>query len=231
MNDLKVQISIVGENSLIIYISQAPDERTIQKIALINRQLHEKLNKFIIDSIPSYISLLVTWDNLIIDYMNFKKKLVECLKNIAFENSLIKRDILKVPVYYSNVTGPDLENLAHQKHISTKELIEIHQNREYLVYAIGFAPGFAYLGNVDEKIAAPRKSTPRLKIPAGSVGIADQQTAIYPNSSPGGWNIIGRCPLELFKIGKDNNFRFSVADRVRFFSIDRNKYLSLGGKL
>tara|TARA_A100001015_G_scaffold194961_1_gene217350 strand:+ start:912 stop:1607 length:696 start_codon:yes stop_codon:yes gene_type:complete len=231
MNDLKVQISIVGENSLIIYISQAPDERTIQKIALINRQLHEKLNKFIIDSIPSYISLLVTWDNLIIDYMNFKKKLVECLKNIAFENSPIKRDILKVPVYYSNVTGPDLENLAHQKHISTKELIEIHQNREYLVYAIGFAPGFAYLGNVDEKIAAPRKSTPRLKIPAGSVGIADQQTAIYPNSSPGGWNIIGRCPLELFKIGKDNNFRFSVADRVRFFSIDRNKYLSLGGKL
>lgn len=231
MNDLKVQISIVGENSLIIYISQAPDERTIQKIALINRQLHEKLNKFIIDTIPSYISLLVTWDNLIIDYMNFKKKLVECLKNIAFENSPIKRDILKVPVYYSNVTGPDLENLAHQKHISTKELIEIHQNREYLVYAIGFAPGFAYLGNVDEKIAAPRKSTPRLKIPAGSVGIADQQTAIYPNSSPGGWNIIGRCPLELFKIGKDNNFRFSVADRVRFFSIDRNKYLSLGGKL
>ena len=231
MNDLKVQISIVGENSLIIYISQAPDERTIQKIALINRQLHEKLNKFIIDSIPSYISLLVTWDNLIIDYMNFKKKLVECLKNIAFENSPIKRDILKVPVYYSNVTGPDLENLAHQKHISTKELIEIHQNREYLVYAIGFAPGFAYLGNVDEKIAAPRKSTPRLKIPAGSVGIADQQTAIYPNSSPGGWNIIGRCPLELFKIGKDNDFRFSVADRVRFFSIDRNKYLSLGGKL
>ena len=231
MNDLKVQISIVGENSLIIYISQAPDERTIQKIALINRQLHEKLNKFIIDSIPSYISLLVTWDNLIIDYMNFKKKLVECLKNITFENSTIKRDILKVPVYYSNVTGPDLENLAHQKHISTKELIEIHQNREYLVYAIGFAPGFAYLGNVDEKIAAPRKSTPRLKIPTGSVGIADQQTAIYPNSSPGGWNIIGRCPLELFKIGKDNNFRFSVADRVRFFSIDRNKYLSLGGKL
>ncbi len=231
MNDLKVQISIVGENSLIIYISQAPDEGTIQKIALINRQLHEKLNKFIIDSIPSYISLLVTWDYLIIDYMNFKKKLVECLKNIAFENSTIKRDILKVPVYYSNVTGPDLENLAHQKHISTKELIEIHQNREYLVYAIGFAPGFAYLGNVDEKIAAPRKSTPRVKIPAGSVGIADQQTAIYPNSSPGGWNIIGRCPLELFKIGKDNDFRFSVADRVRFFSIDRNKYLSLGGKL
>ena len=231
MNDLKVKISIAGENSLVIYFSQAPDERTIQKIALINRQLNEKLHNFIIDSIPSYISLLVTWDNLIIDYINFKKKLVKCLKDVAFDESTIKRDIFKVPVYYSDVTGPDLEDLAHQKHISTKELIEIHQNREYLVYAIGFAPGFAYLGNVDEKIAASRKSTPRLKIPAGSVGIADQQTAIYPNSSPGGWNIIGRCPLELFKIGKGHDFRFSVADRVRFFSIDRNKYLSLGGKL
>ena len=231
MSDLKEQISIAGENSLIIYFSQQPDENTIQKISLINTQLNENLSNFIIDSIPSYISILVTWDNLIIDYMNFKRKIVQCLKNISFEKSIIKKDLFKVPVYYSNSTGPDLKELAHRKHISTKELIEIHQNREYLVYAIGFAPGFAYLGNVDEKIAAPRKSTPRLQIPAGSVGIADQQTAIYPSSSPGGWNIIGRCPLELFKIGKGNDFRLSVADRVRFFSIDRDKYLSLGGKL
>jgi KipI family sensor histidine kinase inhibitor len=99
------------------------------------------------------------------------------------------------------------------------------------VYAIGFAPGFAYLGQVDERIAAPRLATPRQKVPRGAVGIADRQTAIYPAASPGGWNLIGLCPQSMFDPNADPSMPVQVGDRVRFKGIDRQSFLELGGML
>ena len=111
------------------------------------------------------------------------------------------------------------------------DVINIHTATEYRVYAIGFAPGFAYLGQVDERIAAPRLATPRLKVPRGAVAIADQQTAVYPAESPGGWNLIGMCPTPMFDPLRDPPMPVAVGGRVRFEAVDRATYLELGGEL
>jgi KipI family sensor histidine kinase inhibitor len=115
--------------------------------------------------------------------------------------------------------------------LSVEQVIEIHQSIEYRVYAIGFAPGFAYLGEVDERIAAPRLATPRKKVPKGAVAIADRQTAVYPAQSPGGWNLIGLCPTDMFDPGAEEIMPVSVGDKVKFSAISRTDFLQLGGQL
>ena len=121
--------------------------------------------------------------------------------------------------------------IAERGKISVDQVIEIHQQQEYRVYAIGFAPGFAYLGEVDERIAAPRLATPRMKVPRGAVAIADRQTAVYPAPSPGGWNLIGLCPTRMFDPEKQPSMPVQVGDRIQFKAIDREEFISLGGEL
>ena len=122
-------------------------------------------------------------------------------------------------------------SLAKAKDLSPDDVIRLHHEREYRVYAIGFAPGFAYLGQVNERLATVRLATPRAKVPRGAVGIADQQTAVYPSESPGGWNLIGRCPVRMFNPNAMDAPKMSVGDHVRFEPIDRETFLGLGGEL
>jgi KipI family sensor histidine kinase inhibitor len=136
-----------------------------------------------------------------------------------------------LPVYYAPESGADLEALARRAGLSTDGVIDLHTSTEYRVYAIGFAPGFAYLGEVDERIAAPRLATPRQKVPRGAVAVADRQTAVYPAVSPGGWNLIGRCPVRMFDPDTTPTMPVSVGDRVRFEPISRQHFLELGGEL
>jgi KipI family sensor histidine kinase inhibitor len=121
--------------------------------------------------------------------------------------------------------------LANNAGLSIEEVVSIHQQSEYRVYAIGFAPGFAYLGELDSRIAAPRLATPRQKVPRGAVAIADRQTAVYPAESPGGWNLIGLCPEPMFDPGVEPSMPVQVGDRVRFKAISRESYLDMGGLL
>ena len=125
------------------------------------------------------------------------------------------------PVFYSVQSGPDLALIANNAGLSIEQVIALHQQTEYRVYAIGFAPGFAYLGEVDKKIAAPRLATPRQKVPKGAVAIADRQTAVYPAPSPGGWNLIGLCPIPMFNPASDPSMPVRVGDTVRFKAIDQ----------
>ena len=138
---------------------------------------------------------------------------------------------MELPVYYSPESGPDLQSLSKLVGLSTREIIELHQSIDYRVYAMGFAPGFAYLGEIDSRIAAPRLQTPRLKVPAGSVAIADRQTAVYPCQSPGGWNLIGLCPETMFDMAKTPPTPIKVGDRVRFQQVTRREYMALGGEI
>ena len=138
---------------------------------------------------------------------------------------------VELPVWYDPESGPDLESLAKNADLSPEEVIAIHQSSEYRVYAIGFAPGFAYLGQVDERIAAPRLASPRLKVPRGAVAIADRQTAVYPDVSPGGWNLIGLCPTRMFDPAATPTMPVSVGDNIRFKAIERDEFLALGGEL
>jgi KipI family sensor histidine kinase inhibitor len=165
-----------------------------------------------------------------IDHHHMRNKLKKLLSSCG--NQSIKQGrLIELPAYYSLESGQDLPRIAEKAQMSIEQVISLHQGQEYRVYAIGFAPGFAYLGEVDERIAMPRLVTPRLKVPKGAIAIADRQTAVYPAQSPGGWNIIGLCPIDMFNPDADTPMSVAVGDRVKFVAIDRHEFIKLGGVL
>ncbi|WP_057831578.1 5-oxoprolinase subunit PxpB [Colwellia sp. TT2012] len=231
-----IHLDVAGENALILYFSpreqsslvvSAEINRTVQQAEQLIRQ---HLSAVIVDLIPSYASILVVFDLLKIDHHHLRNQLQELLKQCNQANSKPGR-LIELPSYYSLESGMDLVRIAKHAKLSVEQVIALHQGQEYRVYAIGFAPGFAYLGEVDERIAMPRLTSPRLKVPKGAVAIADRQTAVYPAQSPGGWNIIGLCPVDMFNPQAKPVMPLAVGDRVKFIAIDRQQYLNLGGKL
>ena len=150
------------------------------------------------------------------------------LEQVADE-SVTEGKLVHLPVYYSEESGPDLAMLAKRANLSIEDTIALHQSMAYQVYAIGFAPGFAYLGEVDSRLAAPRIATPRLKVPKGAVAIADRQTAVYPSQSPGGWNLIGLCPTPMFNPAEEPPMPVNVGDEIKFEAISREEFLQQGG--
>jgi len=225
-----MRIEIAGENALIIYFGEQTDPATSAKVQQAVTILEKELAEQLIDMVPSYASLLVIYDMLKCDHLEVRSKLRKLLGQLE-ESSAISGKIVTLPAYYSTESGPDLEALATLAQLSIEEVIKIHSDMEYRVYAIGFAPGFAYLGEVDPRIAAPRLSTPRQKVPKGAVAIADQQTAVYPAVSPGGWNLIGLCPTPMFDPKAEPTMPVQVGDRVKFEPINREQFIALGGQL
>ena len=230
INPPRHRISIAGENSLIVYFGDQPSAAISAEITAIASDLKATLGELLIDTVPSYASLLLIYDGLHTDHFAIRRAVRISLERWAHKMPESPSQLLKLPVYYSAESGPDLEALAAHAKLPPRQVIALHQQTEYRVYAIGFAPGFAYLGEVDERIAAPRKATPRLRVPAGAVAIANRQTAVYPSTSPGGWNLIGRCPIPMFDPLATPCMPIQVGDRVRFTAIDRDRYLALGGQ-
>jgi TIGR00370 family protein len=132
--------------------------------------------------------------------------------------------IVEIPTVYGGEFGPDLGFVASYNHLSEAEVVSIHSGTDYLVYMLGFIPGFTYLGGMDPRIATPRLSSPRTLIPAGSVGIAGEQTGTYPSDSPGGWQIIGRTPVTMYDMSKEQAALLQAGDYVRYVSIDENEF-------
>jgi KipI family sensor histidine kinase inhibitor len=238
-----ITIRIAGENALIIYFNDKNGNHINDNISakvqqveqLIRNAMKEDFSQDIIDLVPSYASLMVMFNMMTTDYHHVRKKLRTLLRKIehlANDKATTQiENIVEFPVYYSTESGPDLAVIAKRAQLSIEEVIRLHQAKLYRVYAIGFAPGFAYLGEVDERISAPRLSTPRLKVPKGAVAIADRQTAIYPSVSPGGWNIIGLCPFDMFDPNATPTMPVKVGDKVKFNSISKEKFIALGGVL
>ncbi len=225
------KITPASEDSLLIYFGQQIDPELVRTIAGFSQQLQNTLDELIIDLTPSYTSLLVRYDLSLIDYKAMRIRIEQLLEAYRPDNQTHQPQTVHIPVYYSPETGLDLEQLLVQRNLTLEQLVEIHSAKAYLIYAIGFAPGFAFLGEVDPRIQAPRLPTPRISIPPGSVGIADSQTAIYPTQSSGGWNIIGRTLLDLSLNNPKNIDRFKVGDYVQFYPISRDEYLKNGGQL
>ena len=136
----------------------------------------------------------------------------------------LKRRLWKLPVCYDAEFGIDLEDVANTLKMSITQVVETHTKQTYTVYGIGFLPGFMYLGGLPESLEVPRKESPRLKVEQGSVGLAGKQTGIYPQESPGGWNIIGNCPIPIFNVDKAEPCFVDVGDRIQFYSITRAEY-------
>ena len=225
-------ISIAGENSLIVYFGDQPSAQIAAQIAQTAEYLRQFMGNQLMDLVPSYGSLLVIYQPLHTDHYQVRGAIRRALRNLSAEQQQTQSSALvSLPVYYSTESGPDLQSLADNAKLSVDEVIAIHQQTEYRVYAIGFAPGFAYLGEVDKRIAAPRLATPRQKVPRGAVAIADRQTAVYPAQSPGGWNLIGLCPQRMFDPSAEPSMPVQVGDRVTFRAIDRDEFIALGGKI
>ena len=222
------KIILAGESSILIYFGNKIDNSLPKNIAIFANELNTQFSDLIIDSIPSYTSLLVNYDLSKISYLEFSAEVQNLLENFKFSDSVQTSDLIHIPVNYGFETGLDLEKLLAEKDLSLDEFIDIHSSQEYLVHAIGFSPAFAFLGQVDELIQAPRLATPRIKIPAGSVGIANSQTAVYPSESSGGWNIIGRTPLDLSLNNPESLNKFKVGDRVKFYPITHDEFSRYG---
>ncbi|MDH3388745.1 MAG: 5-oxoprolinase subunit PxpB [Gammaproteobacteria bacterium] len=225
-----MRIEIAGQNALIVYFADRTSAAVSAQIQAAVARVQDRMRDCIVDLVPSYASLLVIFDLDRGDYFAVRKRLHAALTGLDRVDSAAG-ELVTLPVYYGAESGPDLEVIAERGGISAADVIAIHQQQEYRVYAIGFAPGFAYLGEVDERIAAPRLATPRQKVPRGAVAIADRQTAVYPSVSPGGWNLIGLCPTRMFDPVKTPSMPVKVGDRVRFEAISRDDYISLGGEL
>ncbi|WP_246047040.1 5-oxoprolinase subunit PxpB [Colwellia ponticola] len=235
-----IRIELAGQNTLMLYFG-TNESTTAKQVAVISPAISNKVHHAVqlirqhlatevIDVIPSYASLLVMFNLLEIDHHQLRNKLTTLLTQCG-SDSHKKGRVVEIPVYYSPESGIDLARIAKQARLSIEQVISLHQAQEYRVYAVGFAPGFAYLGEVDQRIATPRLTTPRLKVPKGAVAIADRQTAVYPAQSPGGWNIIGLSPVDMFTAQAQSPMLVEVGDSVKFVAIDKQQYLELGGQL
>ena len=225
-----MRIVTAGEDALILYLGEKMSPAVAARIRQTGAQLRLLMGVELIDLTPSYTSLLVTFNPLTTSHRRVRARIQQAVAR-PDSGAAASGRLVSLPVYYSPESGPDLVDLATGAGLSIEQVIAIHQQREYLVYAIGFAPGFAFLGEVDPRIARPRLPTPRLRVPRGSVAIAGAQTAVYPAVTPGGWNLIGRCPTRMFDPESEPNMPVGVGDRVRFQAIERQQFLTLGGEL
>ena len=225
-----MELHSAGENALILYLGTETSPAVSARVQAAAAALEPALGDDLVDLVPSYASLLIIYDALRTDHLSVAHRVRLAVEGLSGVEPGEGRCVA-LPVYYAPEAGADLESLAARSGLSVDEVIALHSGSEYRVYAIGFAPGFAYLGQVDERIAAPRLATPRQKVPRGAVAIADRQTAVYPAVSPGGWNLIGRCPVRMFDPAADPVMPVAVGDRVRFEPVSRERYLALGGDL
>ena len=230
-----ISINDASENSIIVYFGSETSDSISNQINAFCIHMKTNYQTYIIDLISSYASVLLIFDVLNISHSEIKRivraslaKLEESSKKSGVSE---EKQVITLPVLYGGENGPDLSTIAKNAGISEREVISIHESKPYLVYAIGFAPGFAYLGEVDPKIATPRLETPRQTVPKGAVAIADRQTAVYPAESPGGWNIIGICPIPMFNSLSPPYMPVSVGDTVKFESIDENQFDKIQEKL
>ena len=183
----------------------------------------------ILDVVPTYRSVTIYFDALQWTFSALADRLNR-LPRPSSDGTMLRGRLHAIPVLYGGEWGPDLGDLATFANLSPAETITLHTSVRYRVYMLGFSPGFPYLGLVPERLAMPRLSTPRTKVPAGSVGIADRQTGIYPSSTPGGWRLIGRTPISVHRKNSSTPFLLKAGDLVQFNSIDRDEFDRLSGE-
>lgn len=182
--------------------------------------------KGITDLVPAFCSILVSYDPKYISYKDLTAKLEQFL-NFSEAVQSTKKKVVSIPVCYEEEYGPDLSFVAEHAGLTKEEVIKIHTSKPYLIYMLGFQPGFPYLGGLDERIFTPRLSTPRTLIRAGSVGIGGEQTGLYPLASPGGWQIIGTTPVKAYNPKKNPSIPYEAGDYIRFYSISKEEFLQI----
>jgi inhibitor of KinA len=232
-----MRLSPLGDRALRIEVGSTIDEETHRRVRAVCARLASRIVPGTIELVPAFASVTVFYDPLHVPesagrgdvsaYARFAALVTDALTELDAAPLPPPRAV-EIPVCYGGEYGPDLEDVARQHDVSAEEVVRIHTAGDYLVYMLGFAPGFAYLGGLSPRIATPRRAEPRTMVPAGSVGIGGDQTGVYPLASPGGWQLIGRTPLVLFDAARTPAALLAAGDRVRFRAIAPNEFAELG---
>lgn len=218
-----------GDLGLRLAFSQTPEPSLTYKLLSIQRAARRRFADSLIDSIVGYTTLTLFFQSTTLDRERAQRWLEEQAQRVddPLDVPAPGCKAITLPVLYHPSVAPDLEWLAEEKGLNVDEVIELHSGNRYFAYATGFAPGFCYLGTVDQRLATPRLNTPRATVPSGSVAIADQQTAIYPCASPGGWRLIGACPTRLFNLDSDPAALLCVGDTIQFDPISMTDFQAM----
>ena len=217
------EVKIAGDRSVLVIFGKTIDSHTSKAVRKLAEIIDHQQIRGIDEVILGYTNLLINYDPIHITY----NSLLETIDGLISEMDLTESErqrVIEIPVLYGGEAGPDLPDVARMNNLSEEEVIQIHTEPEYIVYFLGFSPGFPFLGGLSEKIATPRLPNPRTRIRAGSVGIANNQTGIYPVTSPGGWRLIGHTPIPLYDPKKEHPFLLSPGDTIKFTSISKEAY-------
>lgn len=221
---MRIRFLLAGDSCIVVEFGDEINPELNRMVRFMFLSLNRAGIQGITELIPTYRSLYVQYDPLEISLEELKRRLKKVVQKFD-EVELPPLRVVDVPTVYGGRYGPDLEFVAEYNGLTKEEVVEIHTSSSYLVYMIGFTPGFAYLGGVSKRIATPRLETPRLKVPAGSVGLAGEQTGVYPVESPGGWRLIGCTPIRIFDPGRDPPVVLQpTSDYVRFIRISEEEF-------
>lgn len=231
---LEKNILPLGDRAYLISFRPEISPAVHKKVAMLERRLKGMGVAGIVETVPGYCSLAVYYDPASLPYdgmLSLLEKILEDGKGMMSteDNDLVR--VVQIPVLYGKECGPDLSDVVRLSGLTLEEVILRHSQRAYLVYFIGFTPGFPYLGGMDKMIATPRLAEPRLKISAGSVGIAGEQTGIYPVDSPGGWRIIGRTPVPLYQPERNPPALLEAGNYVQFVPVEEEMYFYLEAEI
>lgn len=212
-----------GDSALTVYFENKIDPAVNRQVCTLCDSLKEKQIKGVTELLPTFNALTVFYDPFKISSSSLERKIKKRLGGFNGSKSTSKR-VFVIPVCYDDEFALDIQNVCEHNSLTKNEVINIHSSSDYLIYMLGFLPGFAYLGGLDERLHTPRLKSPRTEIPSGSVGIGGNQTGMYPLASPGGWQIIGKTPLRLFDAQRENPIFYSAGDYIRFKPISRAEF-------
>lgn len=215
----------LGDSAVVLEVAQSISEATNLLIRQVCKALDQLLlqHPAILEYVPAFTSVTLYYDPLLLSYTELLGVVNNDL-HYASDRSSIEGEEKQLPVWYN---GPDMEEVMHYTQLDRETVIQLHTANTYLVHMIGFVPGFPYLGGMDQRLATPRKQTPRLHIAAGSVAIGGEQTGVYPMETPGGWQVIGQTPLQLFDIKRDEPSYLAMGDRLRFVAITEAEFWTI----
>lgn len=222
-----------GDTGLVIEFGNTIDREIIVQVMSADRCLQKQINAGklpgVVEIIPAYCSLTVIFDPLSLPRKHLEEQLIKLLDENLEATEQVSRQ-WQLPVCYDSDYGPDLDTVARKKGLTKSEVVALHTGRSYCVYMIGFLPGFPYMGDLDPALQVPRLKDPRVRVPQGSVAITGLQTAIYPWESPGGWHLLGRCPLPLFNAFQSQPALLAQGDSVVFNQISKAEYRKVHAK-
>jgi KipI family sensor histidine kinase inhibitor len=223
----KTRFHLMGDRGLLLEFGDEISREISERVRRMALAVQAEVIEGIVETVPTYRSLLIVYNPLILPVEELKKRCVGVEEGLQ-ATLLPEPKLTQIPVVYGDAYGPDLEDVAKYHQISSEEAIRLHCRKPYLIYLIGFMPGFPYMGELPEALATPRLKTPRLSVPKGSVAIAQRQTGIYSRKSPGGWRILGRTPVELFDPEKDPPALLQMGDLVQFYPISEKEFKKWG---